>query len=98
MPNAVKLTYIRTCLSQNFLLALEMEALSCVLPEVYLRRASPVTNGKELSLTIDRIHAKYLNSLLVKVKGKKLGGKLIKSENRLKLQELKNERSERNTK
>jgi hypothetical protein len=68
MTTAVKLTQIGTCLSQNFLLALEMEIVNCVLPEVYLRRTSPITNGKELSLTIGKINAKYLNALLVKVK------------------------------
>lgn len=56
MPNAVKLTHIGICLSQNFRLALEMESVNYVLPEVYLR-TSPVANGKELNLTIDRLYA-----------------------------------------
>jgi hypothetical protein len=47
-----------------------METVNCVLPEVYLR-TSPVTNGKELNLTIYRIYAKYLNFQMVKVNGKK---------------------------
>lgn len=56
MTNAIKLTHIGICLSQNFRLALEMESVNCVLPEVYLG-TSPVTNGKELNLTIDRLDA-----------------------------------------
>lgn len=56
MQNAVKLTRIGICLSHNFRLALEMETVNCVLPEV-CRRTSPVANGKELNLTIDRLYA-----------------------------------------
>jgi hypothetical protein len=47
-----------------------------VQPRIYLRRNIPVTDGKDLGPTTERIGAEYLNGLLVWSERKKKKGKI----------------------